>query len=66
MIPFVDFINLFNHAPVGAYSGLAGRFGALNYDYSTAPAGQQLSNLFAQTHRISETRRVQIGVRVDF
>ena len=66
VIPFVDFLNLFNHAPVGAYAGLLGRFGSLNYDYSAAPAGQKLSDLYAQTHRITPTRRIQVGVRVEF
>jgi len=67
--PFVDFINLFNHAPPGLYgigpTGLQGRFGALNFDYAAAPPGQKAGDLDAQRHRIIATRKVQVGVRVD-
>ncbi len=64
--PFVDFINLFNHAPAGLYGGLLGRFGSLNFDYAAAPAGAQASDLDAQRHRNASTRRIQIGIRFDF
>ncbi len=64
--PFADIINLFNHAPSATYGGLGGKFGALNYDYSTAPQGQQASDLTSQRGRLSGTRLVQVGIRVDF
>ncbi len=66
IIPFADFINLFNHAPAGLYGGLAGRFGALNFDYANAAAGSRASDLDLQRHRMTDTRKIQIGVRVDF
>ncbi len=66
VVPFVNFYNLFNHAPAGLYGGLTGRFGALNFDYAAAPAGQKASDLDAQRHRITGTRRVEIGVRFNF
>lgn len=70
IIPFVDFINLFNHAPAGLYGqnrvGLAARFGAFNFDCAAAPPGQKASDLDAQRHRIIGTRKVQIGVGFDF
>ncbi len=66
VLPFLDIFNLFNHAPVGQYGGLGGRFGALNYNYAGAPAGSQASDLAFQTHRLGSTRRFQIGVRMDF
>jgi len=66
IVPFVNFFNLFNHAPAGLYGGLTGRFGALNFDYAAAPAGQKASDLDAQRHRITGTRRVEIGVRFNF
>lgn len=64
--PFVDFFNLFNHAPAGLYGNLRARFGDLNFDYANAPAGQKASDLDGQRHRINTTRRIQIGVRFDF
>lgn len=69
--PFVDFINLFNHAPPDVYPlGLAGllaaRFGSLNFDYANAPAGRKASDLDAQRSRINATRTIQVGVRVEF
>jgi hypothetical protein len=69
--PHADFINLFNHAPsdvypVGAGALLGGRFGSLNFDYAHAPAGQQASDLTLQRGRLNPTRKVEIGVRVDF
>ncbi|MGH8247468.1 MAG: hypothetical protein ACREUU_13670, partial [Gammaproteobacteria bacterium] len=68
--PFVDIINLFNHAPPRLYgfgpTGLAGRFGSLNFDYANAPPGQRASDLDTQRHRMSDTRRFQVGIRVDF
>lgn len=54
-----------DHAPSGVYGGLGGKFGALNYDYSTAPAGQQASDLTNWRGRLSSTRLVQVGIRVD-
>lgn len=70
IVPFVDFFNLFNHAPAGIYpqpaAGLANRFGALNFDYAKAPAGLQQSDLTAARGRLNDTRRVMIGVRVRF
>lgn len=64
--PFVDFINLFNHAPHGTYGGLARTFGNLNYDYAAGAPGLQAPDLFYRVGRINATRRVQIGLRVDF
>ncbi len=71
--PFADIINLFNHNPSGLYNAsllLAGRFGSLNYNYTTAPDGQKASDLTAQRGRLNGSvggnRLVQVGVRVDF
>jgi hypothetical protein len=64
--PIGEVFNLFNHAPPNTYGGLTARFGALNYDYSTAPAGNQASDLNLQRGRNTQTRRVQVGIRVDF
>lgn len=66
--PFLDIFNLFNHAPFGGYAGggLGGTFGSLNYDYKNAPAGEQYSDLQFQNGRITDTRRLQFGVRLDF
>jgi len=69
--PYVDFINLFNHAPpdvypLGSAGLLAARFGSLNFDYANAPAGRKASDLDSQRSRLNPTRKVQIGVRVDF
>jgi hypothetical protein len=69
--PYVDFINLFNHAPadvypLGAPGLLAARFGSLNFDYANAPAGRKASDLDAQRSRINATRKVQIGLRMEF
>lgn len=66
--PFADIFNLFNHNPAAIYGSLTGRFGALNYNYAAAPAGQKASDLNLQRGRIQPlgNRQVQIGVRVDF
>jgi hypothetical protein len=66
--PFVDFINLFNHAPVGPYGGalLGASFGALNFDYAKAPSGFQESDLNLQRGRLNPTRKIQVGVRMEF
>lgn len=66
VLPSVDFLNLFNHAPHGSYGGLGRTFGSLNYDYAKGAPGLQESDLYARVHRITETRRIQIGVRVEF
>jgi hypothetical protein len=62
--PFFDVFNLFNHAPVGTYGGLTGRFGALNFDYKNAAAGRTASDLDEARGRINNTRLLQVGVRV--
>ena len=68
--PFVDFINLFNHAPAGLYCGggtsLAARFGSFNFDYAHASSSQQVSDVTAQRGRLNDVRKIQIGVRVDW
>lgn len=64
--PFADIINLFNHAPSNVYSGLNGRFGALNFDYAAAAAGQHASDLAASNGRNTGTRQIQVGIRADF
>jgi hypothetical protein len=64
--PFLDVYNLFNHAPCGVYSGLGGTFGALNFDYAAAGAGQGYSALTSNRGRINSTRRLMFGVRVTF
>jgi hypothetical protein len=66
--PFMDVFNLFNHAPFAGYAGggLGGTFGSLNYNYAGAPAGQQFSDLELQNGRITDGRRLQFGVRLDF
>ena len=62
--PFVDFFNVFNHAPMAGYGGLGATFGSYNFAY-TQP-GQSASDLALQTGRISLTRQVQFGIRADF
>jgi hypothetical protein len=62
--PFFDVFNLFNHAPVGTYGGLTGRFGALNFDYQNAPAGRKATDLDEARGRITNTRLLQLGFRV--
>jgi hypothetical protein len=64
--PYADFYNLFNHAPANPYSGLGLTYGTLNFDYSKAAAGQRASDLDVTRGRNAPTRRVMIGVRVDF
>jgi len=64
--PYADFYNLFNHAPSNPYSGLGLTYGSLNFDYSKAGAGQGPSDLDVTRGRNATTRRVMIGVRVDF
>jgi hypothetical protein len=68
--PFVDLLNLFNHAPAGVYgmqrSALGAVFGSLNFDYAAAPAGARASDLNALRHRLNNPRKIQVGVRVDF
>jgi hypothetical protein len=69
--PFVDFINLFNHAPpdvypLGSPGLLAARFGSLNFDYANAPAGRKASDLDTMRSRLNPTRTIQVGVRVAF
>jgi hypothetical protein len=64
--PFLDFFNIFNHAPVGTYGGLTGVFGALNYNYATAPAGSNATDLDVKRGRLNEGRRIQFGFRFDF
>ncbi len=64
--PFADIINLFNHAPMALYGGLGSTFGTLNYNYATAPAGQQASDLAASKGRLNGLREVQVGIRLDF
>jgi len=64
--PFIDFFNLFNHAPAGTYGGLTGRYGALNYDYANAPAGSRASDLDITRGRINPGRQMQFGFRFDF
>jgi hypothetical protein len=69
--PFVDFINVFNHAPadvypLGAAGILSGRFGSLNFDYANAPPGRGASDLDTLRSRLNATRKIQIGVRMDF
>ncbi len=66
VIPTLDIYNLFNHAPAALYGGLGGRFGSLNFDYAAAAAGQKASDLDASRHRLNDTRRLMIGVRVNF
>ena len=65
-VPFVDFFNLFNHAPVGTYGGLTGRYGALNYDYANAPVGARAADLDITRGRIASGRRLQFGFRFNF
>ncbi len=64
--PFIDIFNLFNHAPVGVYSSLSGRFGALNFDYAKADEGERASDLDITRGRINPTRHWQFGFRVTF
>ena len=66
LLPYVDFINLFNHAPAGLYTGLGNTFGSLNYDYANAAPGLQASDLTASRGRNTGTRQIQIGIRFDF
>jgi hypothetical protein len=66
IVPFADFYNLFNHAPVNIYGGLTGRFGALNYDYANAPEGLRESDLNYSRGRVSNTRQVLFGLRFNF
>jgi hypothetical protein len=66
IVPSVDFLNLFNHAPRGLYGGLAKTFGTLNYNYAAAGPGLQASNLDYRVGRLNATRKVQIGIRFDF
>jgi hypothetical protein len=59
--PYVDFINLFNHAPpdvypLGAPNLLAAKFGSLNFDYAIAPAGLKASDLNAQRSRLPHAK----------
>jgi hypothetical protein len=65
LTPFVDFYNIFNHAPAGTYGGLGATYGTLNFDYSKNP-GQMASDLNVTRGRINDTRRVMLGVRFDF
>jgi hypothetical protein len=64
--PFMDVINLFNHAPSGLYGGLNTRFGSLNFDYANASPGQQASDETFARGRINGTRQLQFGARFDF
>jgi hypothetical protein len=64
--PTLDVINVFNHAPNNHYSGLGGLFGQLNFDYRNAPPGRQISDLYAVVGRLSLTRQMQVGVRLQF
>ena len=66
IIPFVDFYNLFNHAPAGVYSGLAGTWGNLNFDYTKNTPGATPSDLDITRGRINPTRRVMFGVKANF
>jgi hypothetical protein len=67
IIPFVDFYNLFNHSPAGPYSGLAATYGNLNFDYAKgAASGQGPSDLDITRGRQNTTRRVMVGVKVNF
>jgi hypothetical protein len=59
-------INLFNHAPVNHYTGLGGLFGQLNFDYANAPPGRQVSDLYARVGRLTGTRQLQLGIRLQF
>jgi hypothetical protein len=63
--PYVDIINLFNHAPSNVYFGLDKTFGALNFDYTATP-GQQASDLSQAIGRNAGPRQVQLGFRFDF
>ena len=63
--PYVDIINLFNHAPSNVYFGLDNTFGSLNFDYTAAP-GQQASDLSQAIGRNAGPRQVQLGFRFDF
>ncbi|MGI8741206.1 MAG: TonB-dependent receptor domain-containing protein [Bryobacteraceae bacterium] len=62
--PFVDFFNLFNHAPRNGYGNLNATFGSFNFDY-TQP-GQTGADLALQQGRLSGTRQIQFGIRADF
>ena len=64
--PTLDVLNLFNHAPSRPYSGLAGLFGQLNYDYANAPPGRRISDLYSSVGRLNPTRQLQIGIRFEF
>jgi hypothetical protein len=64
--PYVDFYNLFNHAPAGIYGGLGATFGSLNYNYATAGPGNGPSDLDISRGRIVPTRKVMIGLRFQF
>jgi hypothetical protein len=64
--PFADVINLFNHAPMAEYSGLGTTFGSLNFNYTANTPGQGPSDLAFRQGRVSSTRQVQVGVRLDF
>jgi len=61
--PWLQVFNLFNTTGYGSYGGLGGGFGSLNYNYST-PA--DLQALTASRGRLTDTRLLQIGVRVSF
>jgi len=63
--PYVDIINLFNHAPSNTYGGLGATFGSLNYDYTATP-GQLASDLASSLGRNAGLRQIQLGVRFDF
>jgi hypothetical protein len=64
---------VFNHTGLGTYSGLDGRFGSLNFDYTT-PGNQSRSEcggdcvaaLTATRGRNNTTRLLQFGIRVSF
>lgn len=64
--PFADIINLFNHAPMASYTGLGATFGALNFNYAGAAAGQQAPDLSSNRGRLNGLRQVQVGIRLDF
>jgi len=62
--PARRFLYIFLHLQLTQRSGRA-LLGQLNFDYAHVPAGQQASDLNFQTG-MNATRKVQIGVRVDF
>ncbi|MBI3485014.1 MAG: TonB-dependent receptor [Acidobacteria bacterium] len=61
--PWLQVFNLFNTTGYGGYGGLGGGFGSLNYNYATTADIQQLT---ASRGRMTDTRLMQIGVRVSF